>query len=146
MDTANATLSNFRQSPRKMRLVANLVKGKKANDALVHLEFTAKKASTPIRTLIVSAIANAKSLGMDTENLVIKKIEVNSGKIMYRRIPAARGSAHPIRKRTSQIYVELGTSQVKKSKKIKKENVEVQAPAKKVVAKKTTKTKAKKED
>lgn len=109
MNTAKATLSNFRQSPRKMRLVANLVRGKKATDALVHLDFTTKKASNPVRTLIASALANAKALDIPTENLIVTKIEVNAGKTMYRRMPAARGSAHPIRKRTSHISVELGT-------------------------------------
>ena len=113
MQTAKATLSNFRQSPRKMRLVANLVRGKKAVDALVHLDFTTKKASSPVHTLIASALANAKALDIPTENLIVKKIEVNAGKTMYRRMPAARGSAHPIRKRTSHITVELGNKGAK---------------------------------
>ena len=72
-----------------------------------HLEFTAKKASEPLRNLIKSAVANAKNLELATENLIVKTIKVDSGKILYRRRPAARGSAHPIRKRTSQIMVEL---------------------------------------
>ena len=122
MAIAHATLSDFRQSPRKMRLVANLVKGKKVSEALINLDFTAKRASDPVRTLIASALANAKSLGMDTENLIVKNIQVNSGKILYRRLPAARGSAHPMRKRTSQIYVELAEAVVKTKKtKITKE-------------------------
>ena len=108
MATATATLSNFRQSPRKMRLVANLVRGKKVSDVLVNLEFTDKKASLPIRNLVASALANAKSLEIPTENLVVKTITVNAGKTLMRRRPAARGSAHPIHKRTSQIFVELG--------------------------------------
>ena len=145
MAIAHATLSNFRQSPRKMRLVANLVKGKKVSEALINLDFTAKRASDPVRTLIASALANAKSLGMDTENLIVKNIQVNSGKILYRRIPAARGSAHPMRKRTSQIYVELGEGVVKtkKTKVLKlKEAKSVKSedkPIKKVVAKKSKK-------
>lgn len=121
MNIAKATLSNFRQSPRKMRLVANLVKGKKVSVALINLDFTAKRASDPVKTLIASALANAKSLGMDTENLIVKNIQVNSGKILYRRIPAARGSAHPMRKRTSQIYVELAPQVESKKSKVKRE-------------------------
>src|SRR6185369_6588215 len=105
MATATATLSNFRQSPRKMRMVANLVRGKKVADVLVNLEFTAKRASLPVKTLIQSALANAKSLDIPTENLIVKTIRVDAGKIMYRRRPAARGTAHPIRKRTSAIFV-----------------------------------------
>ena len=120
MATAHATLSNFRQSPRKMRLVINLVRGKKVADALVNLSFTDKRAALPIQTLIASALANAKALEIPTENLIVKTITVNAGKIMYRRRPVSRGSAHPIRKRTSAVFVELAEGPVKKAK-IKKE-------------------------
>ena len=116
METATATLSNFRQSPRKMRLVANLVRGKKVTDVLVNLDFTDKKAAMPIKTLIASALANAKSREIPTENLSVKKITVNAGKTLMRRQPAAHGSAHPIHKRTSQIFVELGFVESKKIK------------------------------
>src|SRR4051812_21597526 len=108
MANAHATLSNFRQAPRKMRMVVNAVRGKKVSDALINLDFIAKKASLPVKTLILSALANAKNLGMETDNLIIKTIKVDGGAIMYRRRPAARGSAHPIRKRTSSVFVELG--------------------------------------
>src|SRR3989344_2371806 len=107
MNSATATLSNFRQAPRKMRMVANAVRGKKVAEALVNLDFVAKKASLPIKTLILSALANAKQLDIPTENLIVKTIKVDSGAILYRRMPAARGTAHPIRKRTSAIFVEL---------------------------------------
>lgn len=139
MATAKATLSNFRQAPRKMRLVANLVRGKKVSDALINLDFVAKKASAPIKTLIASALANAKALDIPTENLIIKTIKVDGGAILYRRIPAARGSAHPIRKRTSAIFVELGEAEPKKKNKVTKEVVVAEkAPAKKPRAKKAT--------
>ena len=118
MATAKATLSNFRQAPRKMRLVANAVRGKKVAEALINLDFITKRASSPIKTLIQSALANAKALSIPTENLVVKTIMVDGGPIMYRRRPAARGSAHPIRKRTSSIFVELSTP-VEKSLKVK---------------------------
>ena len=123
MKTAHATLSNFRQAPRKMRMVADTVRGKKVSDALTNLDFTAKKASLPIKTLIQSALANAKAQDIPTENLIVKVIKVDSGKILYRRRPAARGSAHPIRKRTSAIFVELGEAE--KSKKLNKLNKEI---------------------
>ena len=138
MATAHATLSNFRQAPRKMRLVANTVRGKKVAEALVNLDFMAKKASLPIKTLIMSALANAKALDIPTENLIVKVIKVDSGKILYRRMPAARGSAHPIRKRTSAIFVELGEAVSKKKIKVVKET-KVEAPKK--VLKKTIKSK-----
>ena len=113
MATAHATLRNYRQAPRKMRMVADTVRGKKVSDALTNLAFTAKRASLPLRHLIESAVANAKNLNIPVENLYIKSIKVDSGKILYRRRPAARGSAHPIRKRTSAIFVELGEKEVK---------------------------------
>ena len=123
MQTAKATLGNFRQAPRKMRMVANTVRGKKVTDVLVNLDFVAKKASLPIKNLIMSAVANAKNLDIPIENLIIKTIKVDSGSILYRRRPAARGSAHPIRKRTSSIFIELGEAPVKEKKvKIVKEN------------------------
>ena len=123
-----------------MRMVANTVRGKKVSEALVNLDFVAKKASAPIKTLIMSALANAKALEIPTENLIVKTIKVDSGAIMYRRMPAAQGSAHPIRKRTSAIFVELGEAPVK-GKKVKavKEEVKV-AEAKPKVVKKVTKT------
>jgi large subunit ribosomal protein L22 len=141
MATAHATLKNFRQAPRKMRMVANIVRGKKVADALVNLDFVAKKAALPIKTLIMSAVANAKALDIPTENLIVKTIMVDSGSIMYRRRPAARGSAHPIRKRTSAIFVELGEAVSKKKAKVAIE-APVEAPAKKAVKKpRATKTK-----
>ena len=114
--TAHATLSNFREAPRKMRMVANAVRGKKVTEAMINLDFTAKKAALPIKNLIASALANAKQLDIPTENLIVKTIKVDSGSILYRRRPAAHGSAHPIRKRTSAIFIELGEGKAKKVK------------------------------
>lgn len=136
MKTAQATLKNFRQAPRKMRMVVNAVRGKKVADVLVNLDFIAKKASLPVKTLILSALANAKNLEIPTENLIIKTIKVDSGSIMYRRRPAARGSAHPIRKRTSSVFIELGEAEPKKKGKAVKENTEMAAETKPLKAKK----------
>jgi|SRR3989344_4580178 len=138
MNTATAKLSNFRQAPRKMRLVANTVRGKKVDDALVNLDFVAKKASLPIKKLLQSALANAKNLNIPTENLIIKTIKVDGGSIMYRRLPAARGSAHRMRKRTSAIFVELAPATSNKKIRITKET---KIKVSKKVVKKTTKTK-----
>jgi len=107
MKTAKAQLNNFRQAPRKTRMVADAIRGKKVDAALVNLDFMAKRASLPIKNLLASALANAKALDIPVENLVVKTIKVDSGKILYRRRPAARGSAHPVRKRTSKIFIEL---------------------------------------
>ncbi len=141
MAKASATLSNLRQSPRKVRVVADLVRGKKVADAILSMQFTEKRASDPIKKLIESALANAKAQSMPTENLVVKTVEVNSGKTLYRRMPAARGSAHPIRKRTSMISITLEEvlPKAKKTKVVMEEKAEVVAE-KKVTKKKTTKT------
>lgn len=122
MSLATAKLNNYRQSPRKVRLVANAIRGKRASEALTNLEFTVKRASLPISKLLSSAIANAKTIGLDPEKLVVSKIEVNSGKILYRRRLASKGSAHPIRKRTSQVTIFLEEKEPKKKITVSKEN------------------------
>ena len=69
-----AFLKNYRQSPRKVRLVANLVKGKKVIEALPELDFLAKRAGFPIKKLLLSAVANAVNMGISKDNLYIKEI------------------------------------------------------------------------
>ena len=102
-----AQLNNYRQSPRKVRVVANLLKGKQVDNALTILRFTSKRASGPISSLVLSAIANAKSQGVSRENLFVKEIRVDQGVTMHRRMPRARGSAYPINKRTSHVSIVL---------------------------------------
>ena len=140
MATAKAQLNNFRQAPRKARLVVNAVRGKTVAEALTNLEFIPKKASLPVRMLIQSAVANAKALDIPTENLIVKTIKVDGGSILYRRQPASRGMAHPIRKRTSSIFVELGEKEEKKSKTGEKvAEIKAEAAPKKVSKPKTKK-------
>ena len=104
-----AVLSNYRQSPRKVRLIADLVRGKKVKEALEILTFVDKRASAPIAKLIKSAAANAKDKGnTHPENLSIKKISVDKGATYKRFMPRARGSASPINRRNSNVTVELG--------------------------------------
>ena len=107
MNEITAQLNNYRQSPRKVRLVADAIRGKSIKEAKVRLDFITKRATGPLHKLLNSAIANAKSLGADAENLWVKAIAVNGGKILYRRRPVSHGSAHAIRKRTSHITVVL---------------------------------------
>ena len=104
-----AILKNYRQSPRKVRLIADLVRGKEVKKALDTLKFVNKRASEPFSKLILSALANAKSAGVNTEKLVIKSVAVNKGTVLKRFMPRARGSASRINKRNSHISVELGT-------------------------------------
>ncbi len=108
-----AVLKNYRQSPRKVRLIADLVRGKKVNAALAQLQFVDKRAASPFSKVISSAAANAKSQGIDVDGLIITKVSVDKGEILKRFMPRARGSASRINKRSSHILVELGT---KKSK------------------------------
>ncbi len=107
METATATLKTYRQSPRKVRLVIDAIRGKKASDALTILQFADKRAAGPVEKLLRSALANAKDIGLKEEGLVLSEVSVNGGPILYRRRPRARGSASPIRKRTSHITIIL---------------------------------------
>jgi len=109
-----ATLSNYGQSPRKTRLVTDLVKGKKISDALMALRFLNKRAAAPIATLIASATANAEKQGEDAGSLVIKNITVDKGVVRTRFMPRAFGRAAPVRRRMSHITVTLGKGKKKK--------------------------------
>src|SRR3989344_2065884 len=102
-----AFLKNYRQSPRKVRLVANLVKGKNVSGAIAELDFLAKRAGAPIKKLLLSAVANAKNQGIEADNLFIKELRVDKGIVMKRIMPAAMGTAHRINKRTSHVEVVL---------------------------------------
>lgn len=103
-----AFLKNYRQSPRKVRLVAGLIRGKDVNVALTELDFLAKRASTPIKKLLVGAVANAAQKGFSKDDLFVKEVRVDKGITMKRIMPAAMGSAHRINKRTSHVILVLG--------------------------------------
>lgn len=137
-----AFLKNYRQSPRKVRLVAGLIKGKSVGEAVAELDFLAKRAGLPIKKLLLSAVANAKNMGMDAENLFIKELRVDKGIVMKRMMPAAMGTGHRINKRTSHLNLLLAEKVVKKTEKktekkaekkkiIKAKEVEVKKVAKK---------------
>jgi len=103
-----AFLKNYRQSPRKVRLLADLVRGKSVADALSTLQFVDKRAAEPFAKVIKSAVANAKDQDKNTDKLFVKTVEVNKGIVLKRFMPRARGSASRINKRNSHISVELG--------------------------------------
>ncbi len=103
-----AILKNYRQSPRKVRLIADVVRGKQVTQALATLKFVDKRASGPFSKVIESALANAVQAGKQPANLFIKKVAVDKGTIIKRFMPRARGSASRINKRNSHISVELG--------------------------------------
>ncbi|MFY9458073.1 MAG: 50S ribosomal protein L22 [Candidatus Spechtbacterales bacterium] len=103
----NAKLRYLRMSPRKMRLVADLVRGLGTDNAKRALKFSDKKAAGHILTLLNSAIANASNNFQKKEALYIKKIFVDQGPTYKRFRPVSRGMAHPINKRTSHVTIIL---------------------------------------
>lgn len=120
---ATATLSSYRQSPRKVRLMAGLVKGKSVEIALNELHHRSKRAAPIIEKLIRSAMANAKALGMNEKALTVKDVRVDKGPVMKRSMPRAHGRAFPIHKHTSHIVVSLSDAgaSAKNEKKVAKQ-------------------------
>lgn len=105
-----AHLRYLRISPRKARLVANIVKGKNVKQAENILKSASKRASLPIKKLLDSAVANAKhNFNISKEGLFIKTIYVNSGPTLKRSMPRSRGSASKINKRSSHITIVLNS-------------------------------------
>ena len=105
---ATATLRFARISARKVKIVADLIRGKNVDEALAIVKFTPKASSEIIEKLLKSAIANAENNhGMNRGSLVISEIYANQGPTLKRIRPAAKGSAVRIRKRTSHITIVL---------------------------------------
>ena len=102
-----AELKSHNQSPRKVRLVTDLVKGKKVEEAITQLAFLPKRAALPIKKLIESAAANAKQKGADVKNLRVKNITVDSAGMLMKYMPRAMGRAAPVRHRKSKVSVVL---------------------------------------
>jgi len=126
-----ASIKNYRQSPRKVRLVAGLIRRKNIAEALAQLDFLAKRAGGPIRKLLMSAVSNAKNQGKEMNDLFIQELRVDKGVTLKRMMPAAMGSGHRINKRTSNIALILGERVAKvKSTKITKEKKPAAAYAK----------------
>ncbi|MCB0444118.1 MAG: 50S ribosomal protein L22 [Gelidibacter sp.] len=111
---AFAKLNNCPTSPRKMRLVADLVRGQKAEMALNILKFSSKEASRRLEKLLLSAIANwqAKNENATIEDadLFVKEIRVDGGAMLKRLRPAPQGRAHRIRKRSNHVTVVVGAN------------------------------------
>ncbi len=109
-----AHLKHYRQAPRKVRLVADLVRGKDLEKALIELEYLPKRASRIIKKLIESASANAEhNFKVPKEKLFIEEIRVDKGITLKRWRPRARGAAKRINKRSSNIFVRLGIKEDK---------------------------------
>ena len=106
--SASATLKYARISSRKVKIVADLIRGKQVDEALAIIKFTPKASSEILEKLLKSAIANAENNhGMNRGNLIVSEIYANQGPTLKRIRPAAKGSAVRIRKRTSHITIKL---------------------------------------
>ncbi len=104
-----AKLSNLRTAPKKVRKVADLVRGKRAQEAATILSFTVNQSARPVLKLLNSAVASAKKeFHLDEANLFVLKITVDEGPKLKRWHPMSRGRAYPIIKRTSHIALTLG--------------------------------------
>ncbi|MBV9775018.1 MAG: 50S ribosomal protein L22 [Gemmatimonadetes bacterium] len=108
---ARAIAKNVGMSPRKMRLVMDLIRGRNVNEAYAILKFSKKAATTPIEKTLRSAVANAQQKAdqdgafLDVDDLYIREAYVNEGPTMKRFSPRAMGRATPILKRTSQVTI-----------------------------------------
>ena len=114
---AVAKLNNVPTSPRKMRLVADLIRGEKVDFALNTLKFDSKVGSKRLEKLLLSAISNWQEKNKDDKiedaNLFIKEIYVNGGKMIKRMRPAPQGRAHRIRKRSNHVTMVLDSLNLK---------------------------------
>ncbi len=108
----HASLRFLRIAPRKVRLVANEVRGQKVGEALAMLKFTPQSAAEPLAKLLRSAVANAEQKGgrVDVDALFVKTLTVDQGPKMRRFMARAMGRAYRVEKKTSHVYVELGTA------------------------------------
>ena len=137
---ARAVQRTTRQSPYKMRLVIDQIRGKNVNDALALLRFSKKHAARQIEKTLASAVANAEYKArqdnepIDLDQLVVARAVINEGPALKRFMPAAQGRATPIRKRTSHVEIEVA-ERAAKPKPAKKKTA-----AKKAASKSTTKT------
>jgi len=117
---AFAKLNNCPTSPRKMRLVADLVRGQQVEKALQILKFSNKEASRRVEKLVLSAISNWQEKNEDASiedaDLIIKEIRVDGGSMLKRLRPAPQGRAHRIRKRSNHVTVVLGAKDNTQSK------------------------------
>ena len=107
-----AKLNNYPTSPRKMRLLADLIRNKPVEDALNVLRFHAQHASTPLSKLIVSAVKNYETktgLRAEDSSLFVKEIRVDEGTMLKRFHPAPQGRAYRVRKRSNHVTVTVDT-------------------------------------
>jgi large subunit ribosomal protein L22 len=111
-----AILQSYNQTPRKVRLVTELVRGKKVPAALAVLQFLPKRAAEPIAKLIKSAAANAKASGENPDEMTVQSITVEGAGMLKKYMPRAFGRASLIRRRKSRVKVMLAPYSAKATK------------------------------
>jgi large subunit ribosomal protein L22 len=106
---AKAIIRHTRMSPRKTRIVANMIRGKDVDEAMAILRFQERKAARVMRKLLVSAIANAHTNhSLDVDTLVVKRVLVDGGPILKRWLPRAMGRANRLNRRTTHVTIWVG--------------------------------------
>ena len=122
-----ALLKNYHQSPRKVRLIADLIRGRSVVEARTLLAFKPQKSSPAVLKLLNSEVANAR---MANESLFVKTITVNKGMVMSRFMPKARGRATRYHKTMSIVVLELATNATSKKAKVAKKAAKKKSVAK----------------
>ena len=115
---AVAKLRNYPTSPRKMRLLADMIRGQKVEQVLAQLEHNPKHPAVPLRKLVLSAISNwkLKNEGGDESELVVKTIFVDGARTLKRMRPAPQGRGYRVRKRSNHVTVIVDTNDSKETK------------------------------
>jgi large subunit ribosomal protein L22 len=109
---ARATLKKFRQSPRKVRAVADMIRGRRVGDALSILRFQERKAAKMLGKVLNSAIANAtENDSADADKLVVRQVSIDPGPVDKRWLPRSMGRANRINKRTSHVTIVVDEAQ-----------------------------------
>jgi large subunit ribosomal protein L22 len=109
---AKAVLRRFRQSPRKVRMVADMVRGRKVEEALAILKFQPRKAAKMLSKVLTSAIANAtENDGADADQLVVKTVAIDPGPVEKRWLARSMGRANRINRRSSHVTIEVDTQE-----------------------------------
>jgi large subunit ribosomal protein L22 len=116
MEQQKAQLRYLRIAPRKVRSVADLIRGLSVNEAQAQLAHVTRRPAQPLLKLLRSAVANAKNKKLDPDHLFIAEIRVDQGPMLKRILPRARGSASPIQKKMSHVLLVLGVDEKLSSK------------------------------
>ena len=128
---AVARLRNLPTSPRKMRLLADLIRGMEVENALNTLKFSTKHPSVPLEKLLLSAVANwrVKNEGVDVAdaNLYVKTIFVDGGRVLKRMRPAPQGRAYRVRKRSNHVTLIVDSRNAAEETVVNEENSNIQA-------------------